>query len=135
VQSCRDPHEAARLIAAELPPKVAESLHPGDYERIQAHLTREPAPASRLRLTSEDWRGALAVFLLVFLSTLPVVLPFAFIHNAHLALRTSNGIAIAMLYGAGHLLAGYAGFPKFTTGFIMVALGGALVALTIALGG
>lgn len=58
-----------------------------------------------------------------------------FMHDAHLALRLSNGIAIAMLFGAGHMLAGYAGMRRVRTGLCMVAIGAVLVALTIVLGG
>ena len=79
--------------------------------------------------------GALGVFLLVFLSTFPVVIPFIFLHEAHLALRISNGIAILLLFGTGHMLAGFAGLRRIRTGLAMVAIGAVLVALTIALGG
>jgi VIT1/CCC1 family predicted Fe2+/Mn2+ transporter len=75
------------------------------------------------------------VFLLVFLSTLPVVIPFAIIHNSRLALHVSNGIAIVLLFGAGHMLARYAGFHRILTGMAMVIVGLILVAVTIALGG
>jgi hypothetical protein len=44
-------------------------------------------------------------------------------------------IAIALLYGAGHMLVAYAGLNRIVTGLSMVAIGAALVALTIALGG
>ena len=37
--------------------------------------------------------------------------------------------------GAGHMLAGYAGLRRVPTGLSMVAIGAALVALTIGLGG
>ena len=66
---------------------------------------------------------------------LPVVIPFIFFHEAHLALRISNSIAIVLLFGTGHMLAGYAGLRRSVTGLAMVAIGAALVALAIALGG
>ena len=52
---------------------------------------------------------AVGVFLLVFLATLPVALPFAFIHEAHRALRVSNGIALVMLFLGGYYLERHAG--------------------------
>jgi VIT1/CCC1 family predicted Fe2+/Mn2+ transporter len=73
--------------------------------------------------------------LLVFLSTFPVVVPFLFLEPLHLAMRVSNGVAIASLYVAGHLLARYAGLSPMRTGLVMVALGIVLVGITIALGG
>ena len=135
VQQSTDAAQARQIIADALPPRVAEALLGGDFDRIHTHLTQLPPPTERPGLTGEDWRGAFGVFLLVFLSTLPVVVPFMFLHEAHLALRLSNGIAIAMLFGAGHMLAGYAGMHRVRTGLCMVGIGAALVALTIALGG
>ena len=135
VQQSTDATKARQSIADALPPKVAEALQEADLDRIQAHLKQLPPPAARPRLTGQDWRGAAGVFLLVFVSTLPVVVPFIFMHEARLALRISNGIAIALLFGAGHMLAGYAGLHRVPTGLSMVAIGAALVALTIALGG
>lgn len=135
VQQSTDPAQARQTVADALPPRVAEALLPGDFDRIHTHLNQLSPPPERPGLTAEDWRGALGVFLLVFFSTLPVVVPFMFMHDAHLALRLSNGIAIAMLFGAGHMLAGYAGMRRIRTGLCMVAIGAVLVALTIALGG
>jgi hypothetical protein len=135
MQQASDPVRARQIIAEALPEPFAGALQPADLDRIHAHAKQLPAPLSRARLTGENWRGALGVFLLVFLSTFPVVIPFLFIHQAHFALRLSNGVAIAMLFGTGYQLASYAGLRRVRTGLCMVAIGAALVALTIALGG
>ncbi len=127
--------QARQTIANALPEKIADALQPADFDRIHAHLAQLPLPTERPRLTGENWRGALGVFLLVFLSTFPVVIPFIFLHEAHLALRISNGIAIVLLFGTGHMLAGYARLRRIRTGLAMVGIGAVLVALTIALGG
>ena len=135
VQEATDPAQARGTLTAALPPKIAEALQPADLDRIHAHLKHLPSPAAHPGLTSEGWCGAFAVFLLVFCSTLPVVAPFMFMHEARLALHISNGIAIALLFGSGYMLAGYAGLRPIRTGIIMVVLGATLVALTIVLGG
>ena len=75
------------------------------------------------------------MFLLVFLSTFPVVTPFLFMSNTWLAMRVPNGIAIVMLFLAGCSLGRYAGHRPLRKGFAMVALGIVLVLLTLALGG
>ncbi len=134
-QSATDSGEIRREIEDTLPPGVSEALGAEDVERIHNRLRQLPVPAGRARLTAEDWSGALGVFLLVFLSTLPVVLPFVFIHDARFALRISNVIAIAMLFGAGAMLARYSGLRPALTGLAMVGIGAALVAISIALGG
>ncbi len=135
VQQSSQPEATRKAIEHALPPKVAEALQPEHFERIRAHLAQLPSPAERPWLTAENWRGAIGVFLLVFLSTFPVVLPFIFIPNAAFALRLSNAIAIALLFGAGCMLARYAGLRRVPVGLSMVAIGAAFVALTIALGG
>jgi VIT1/CCC1 family predicted Fe2+/Mn2+ transporter len=76
----------------------------------------------------------LGVFLPVFLSTFPVVVPFMIIRDARLAWHISNVMAIALLFGCGQMLARYAGLRPIRTGLAMVT-GAALVALMIALGG
>ena len=134
VQQTPEPARAEQIIADAMPSTVADALQPADFERIHAHLKQLPPPPHP-GLTGENWRGALGVFLLVFLSTFPVVVPFIFMHDARLALRISNVVAIVLLFGAGHMLARYAGLRQTLTGLAMVAIGAALVALTIALGG
>jgi hypothetical protein len=135
VQQAANPEQARQTIHDALPAKIAEALQPADLDRIHTHLKQTPSPEERPALAGEDWRGALGVFLLVFASTFPVVLPFLFVSEARLALRISNGIAIAMLFGAGHMLAGHGGLRPVRTGLAMVAIGIVLVAITIALGG
>ncbi|MEO7319565.1 MAG: VIT1/CCC1 transporter family protein [Chthoniobacteraceae bacterium] len=135
VQHCPEPVRAQQIIADAMPAAVADALHPADFERIHTHLKQLPPPAPHPGLTGENWRGALGVFLLVFVSTFPVVVPFIFLRDARLALHLSNAIAIALLFATGHMLAGYAGLRRTVTGLAMVAIGAALVALTIALGG
>ena len=71
----------------------------------------------------------------MFLCTLPVALPFAFFDEIELAMRVSNGVALVMLFIGGHLLARYAGFRRLLTAAAYTAIGIALVALTMALGG
>ncbi len=130
-----DPAEARALIAEALPPVMAATLEPEDFERLRERLATIPDPASRVPLHRDDLRGALGVFLLVFLSTFPVVVPFLIMHDAMLALRVSNGIAIVLLFAGGYALARYSGFRPWRTGLAMVAIGVVLVGLTIALGG
>lgn len=135
VQQSADPAQAREIIADSMPPRVAEALQPADLDRIHTYLKQLPPPPEQPGLTGKDWRGAAGVFLLVFLSTLPVVVPFILMQNARLALHISNVIAIVLLFGAGHMLAGYAGLRRVRTGLAMVAIGAVLVGLTIALGG
>ena len=94
VQEATDPKHPQRIIDDALPELVANALQSADFERMREHLRRLPAPTDWPRLTAENWRGALGVFLLVFLSTFPLVVPFVFMQDPDLALRISNVVAI-----------------------------------------
>ena len=94
------------------------------------------AEKSRPRaLSAADWRGALAVFLLVFLSTLPVALPFIVLRDPSTAMRVSNAVAVVMLYLTGMEYGRAIDLSPWAVGASMVLLGSVLVALTMALGG
>ena len=135
VHRAATPREAESLIANALPPIVASVLEPEELTRMRQRLAELPEPPASARLSASDWWGALAVFLLVFLSTFPVAVPFIVMGNASLALRTSNGVAIVMLFIAGVAYARVVGWTPWILGMSMVVLGSALVALSIALGG
>jgi VIT1/CCC1 family predicted Fe2+/Mn2+ transporter len=101
-------------------------------ERARERVSTE---RSRPQLEVDDWMAALAVFLLVFLSTLPVVVPFILMEDAIRALRVSNAVAITMLFLCGYSLGRHASWRPWRTGAAMAIVGSGLVAITIALGG
>jgi VIT1/CCC1 family predicted Fe2+/Mn2+ transporter len=124
----------AQTLMATFYPVVASVLQPEELERIRARLRQLPPP-ERARLTASDWKGALGVCLLVFLSIGPVALPFLITEDATRALRASNAVAVAMLFGAGVAYGRAIGRHPYVVGVSMVLLGVVLVAVTIALGG
>jgi hypothetical protein len=130
-----DPHQAHRLIAGALPPLIASILQPAELETIYRRLSQLPEPVGPARLGKDDFLGAVAVFLLVFLSTFPVVIPFLVMRDPVRALRTSQVIGIAMLFFTGHLFGRTTGRSPWAMGFLMVLVGSLLVGLTMALGG
>ena len=135
VRTAATPGEGHRVIAGALPPIVAPLLARDDYERVRQGLLALPDVASKPSLTRRDWLGALAVFLLVFLSTFPVVIPFLLFSNVHLALRSSNAVAIVMMFVAGYWLARHGGHHPLGTGLSVALLGVVLVGIAIVLGG
>jgi len=130
-----DTVEARGIISETLPPFLASALSPAELEEIWQRLVGVSDSPERPELSRDDWLAALGIFLLVFLSTFPVVIPFLFFKDAKLALRASNGIAIAMLFACGYALGGYAGRRPWLTGLLMVLLGGCLVGIAMVLGG
>jgi len=135
VRTASSPDAARAVIAGVLPPIVARLLTGDDFARLQRGLAALTDVPARPWLAKEDWLGAAGVFLLVFLSTLPLAVPFVLIADVRVALRASNALAIVMLFAAGLLLGRYGGYRPALTGLIMMVLGCGLVALTIALGG
>lgn len=135
VRAVDDPQQARGIIGDALPPLVASILTTDEFARIHERLKAIPEPPLRAKLRGRDWLGAVGVFLLVFLSTFPVVIPFMVMHEAHPALRVSNGIAIAMLFITGLAYGRITGHRPWLVGILMVVVGAVLVALTMALGG
>jgi hypothetical protein len=135
VRKATDPEKAQRLIAEALPAVIASVLPPAELEAVHQRLKQLPEPPERARLGKDEWLGFVGVFLLVFLSTFPVVIPFIFMHNAGPALRVSNGIAIVMLFITGYTFGRITGRQPWLFGISMVVLGVILVGMTMALGG
>ncbi len=135
VRKAADQNAAHRLLSEALPPVVASIMQPAEFDSLHQRLKELPEPPERASLNKEDLKGALGVFLLVFFSTLPVVVPFILMHNAKPALRVSNAIAIVMLFLAGWAFGRLIGRRPWVVGVSMVVLGLILVALTMALGG
>ncbi len=127
--------DAHHFIAESMPATVAGVILPAELESIRQKLLRIPEPSARPGLKWEDFVGALCVFLLVFVSILPVMVPFIVIRNAMLALRISNAIAIVMLFGVGCSVGRDDGYRSWHVGLGVVAIGLVLVGITIALGG
>lgn len=128
-------HAAARAaVADELPGALAHSLGEDGLELLRQRLTAAPTPATT-RLRGRDYGDAAVVFLLVVLSTFPLVIPFMLTTDTAHALLWSRLVAVGMLFLAGGLLARYSGGNVFLNGITMAALGALLMAAIMALGG
>jgi VIT1/CCC1 family predicted Fe2+/Mn2+ transporter len=136
VRDAKSPEAARAVIEEALPGALARSMHAEDFERIAARVRAHEQLPESPRLHRSDLPAAVAIFLLVFVSTLPVVIPFAVMRqDAHRALRVSNTIAVAMLFLTGHSLGRYSFKRPWVVGVAMVAVGLLLVSITMALGG
>ena len=124
----KDAGEAHRMIAGELPGPRGEAL-----EAMRQSLLAVPIPSANLG--RDDFAAALGVFFLVVLATFPVVIPFVFLHETALALRVSNGLAVATLFVGGYMLGRHAEGNPWRFGLALAVIGAALVAAIVALGG
>ena len=104
-------------------------------EQLRQKLAGKPLPVSRPHLTGRDFGDAIIVFFLVVLSTFPLVVPFMLTDDTARALLWSRLVAVAMLFLAGATLARYSSGNVWLNGLVMAALGAALMAAIMALGG
>jgi VIT1/CCC1 family predicted Fe2+/Mn2+ transporter len=135
IRTAKDPDEAKRLLATELPGEFAAVLRSGELEPLLGRLRALPEPPALPQLTGDDWLGALGIFALVFLSTLPVVLPFLFVSRPGHALRLSNLVAIGLLFLTGYVFGRNIGHNAWRLGIVMVLIGSFLAGVAISLGG
>jgi len=133
VRTSRDPAEADALIADEIPDRLATMVGPNVIEAVRGHILK--LPELHAGLGRDDYAGAGAVALLVVAATLPVVIPFMLIDDVMVALRVSNGLALASLFVSGWILGRYAYGNPWRAGLTMAAIGAALVCAIVALGG
>jgi VIT1/CCC1 family predicted Fe2+/Mn2+ transporter len=137
IQSAHDESTALDIVRVEIEPRFDALSGPENREvvcrAIREYLARAEAP--KTIVAKDDLYGAVTCFLEVFLSCLPVALPFLIFSEPTLALRVSNILLIAMLYLVGHKWARYAHTNRLVTSLVMVAIGLALVGVAVLLGG
>jgi VIT1/CCC1 family predicted Fe2+/Mn2+ transporter len=128
-------NEAAAILKGEITPALAQIMTAQELSEFSNRLKKLPEPSKKNLLTWADAWAGVQIFLLVFLCTFPVALPFGIFDNLALAMRASNGVALLLLFTGGFMLARYAGFRRGITAFAYMLIGVLLVALTMALGG
>lgn len=134
VRGAETPEAARAAIAEALPAAILPALTETDLDRIRAHFASLSDAGPAPRLGASDYFAAMAVFLLVFAGTLPVVLPFVFFSDPQFALWISHAVAITLLFLTGWSLGRNWGRP-WQVGISMIGVGLVLVAIALALGG
>jgi uncharacterized membrane protein YqjE len=137
VQSAPDPEGALNIIRRELDPGFASMSGQAEREALYRSILQQVAHMRprKIRVTRDDLYGALACFLLVFISCLPAAVPFLIFSQPVRALRVSNLLLIGMLFFVGHKWAQYAHTNRMVAGLAMVAIGLGLVGVAVLLGG
>ncbi len=129
--------EALQAIRDEIDGPLLALTTPDELRRLHLgvlELVRRAAP-EKLRFQREDWLGALAVTLLIAVSTLPIVVPYLVFADPDLAVRVSHGVALGMLFMLGMWWGRLVGANPFAIGAGLTLVGTVLVLLTIAMGG
>jgi nicotinamide riboside transporter PnuC len=137
IQHAPDERAAVTLVGE----KLEDTLGPVLTDEQRAQLSGEiyqrfkDVPPKRVWITREDVFGAMAVFLYAVVATLPVAIPYFFIDDPFRAIRTSNLIAIVMLFFAGAAWARYTNTRPLRMGLTLAGIGLAMVLIAIPLGG
>lgn len=132
----REPLPRAREVFLDnLPEDVRLVSAESETEALLLRVRALPPNARHSVVTGGDLKAALAIFVLVAVSTLPPSIPFLFIEQIDVAMRVSNAVALIMLFIVGARLGRYMGRSPWPMAFAMAAIGAVLVAVTIALGG
>jgi VIT1/CCC1 family predicted Fe2+/Mn2+ transporter len=131
------PNDAAArtLIRDAVTPVVSSLMSDAAIDAIRERMVAMPNVPPRPALHFSDVLAALAIFFIVVASTFPVVLPFALIPDVGTAKVVSRVVALVMLFVGGLALGRYAGHGSWKVGLGMAALGSAVVAAVMALGG
>ena len=126
---------ANEAVKDAMSPFLSQILKEEHIVHLSNEIKSMPEPPVKAFLTWRDLRYAAAIFLLVFLSTFPVTIPFIFIKEVPIAIRVSNGIALLSLFLTGVYLAKQTGRQKLIFGLAFAFIGAVLVSITMALGG
>ncbi|WP_338581413.1 hypothetical protein [Pseudomonas sp. MAG733B] len=123
------------LIAEALPPRLSAAAGTEELEALRRRLVAFAGTSVQPRLGWDDFIGAFGVFLLVVLSTFPLVVPFLLLDDTGLAVRLSNLVGLGVLFISGWILARYAGGKPWQGGVALAVTGAVLITAIIALGG
>jgi hypothetical protein len=128
---------ALAIIARELDPRLADLTTEEERERLHRSVLAIAVrtPAQKTRIDRDDIYAGLVCAALVFLTAMPPTVPFMLIDDPFVALRVSNGILVAMLFGLGYYWAVHTNASRIGTGLAMMGVGLSLVLAAMALGG
>ena len=123
------------IIRDSLPPIFSHIMQVEELNILRKKIQTIPDLPKRVPLNWQDLKGALAIFILVFVSTFPATIPFIIMSDVSVAMRWSNGIGLLLLFITGFYIGKVSGYGPWLVGFIVAIIGALVVLLTIALGG
>ncbi|MGL4649657.1 MAG: VIT1/CCC1 transporter family protein [Caldilineaceae bacterium] len=137
VQAAETPAEQAEVVADAMEDQLVTITDEAERQEIYANVAQrlqrvEPDPSW---IELEDVQGAIAIFLVALVATIPVVLPLLFGSDPFLAMRVSNALSLTILFLAGDWWAKQTGTKPVRTGLVVAALGLFVVTIAIPMGG
>lgn len=103
--------------------KVVDMIRAGSPEKAPSYFP-----------SKDDYKVALAVFLIDFVTVFPVVLPFIIFQDAARAVFFSHIIAVILFFLIGYYWALYLNWNKLKTGVVLAVIGAIVIAFTFYLG-
>ena len=130
--------DAAReRVLAELDGPIAAVATDDERRRFADSVvsTVRRTGVSEVRVRAADLLGGVAVGVVILMATAPMLVPFLLVRDPGVACRISNAIGLVMLFAVGVVWGRTTGAGAVRIGLGVTLLGGALVAITVALGG
>lgn len=136
-RAAADDERAFAIIEREMADEVVALMTPDERARLKtlALGLLERAQPTQARMERGDFLHGVAAGLLVFLPTVPVVVPYLVFSNPLTAVRVSYAVALILLFLIGHRWGQMVGGRPWRIGGSLVLLGIVLVLITTALGG
>lgn len=135
IQREQDRAAGVRALRDRVPASLDWFFSDDDLESVRARIARSERVPERARFERNDFLAALAIFIIIVLSTFPVAVPFVIFSHVATALLISRVLTLAMLFLCGFALGGYAGWSGWKAGLSMMTVGVLLTMAIIALGG
>ena len=130
--------EAARAqVEAHLDGPLVSLATEQERQRFADWVVRAARRAGerRVRLHVADLLGGVAVGVVILMATAPMLVPYLLVKDATLAVRISNAVGLALLFFVGVVWGRKTGAGAIRIGLGVTLVGGALVLVTVALGG
>jgi VIT1/CCC1 family predicted Fe2+/Mn2+ transporter len=135
IRNANTKESITEAVKDAMPPFLSTMLKEEHIIDLGDQIKKLPEPPVKVFMTWRDLKQAFIIFILVFLSTFPVTIPFIFVQRVSVAIRVSNIIALLLLFLTGVYLAKQTGHQKLLTGLAFAFIGAVLVSITMALGG
>jgi hypothetical protein len=135
LKTTQNDEQGVKIVKDALPPIFSQIIHDEELVKFRKALHAVPDLPKRVPLNWQDFKGALAIFILVFISTFPPTIPFIIMSEVSIATRYSNGIGLILLYITGYYIGKVSGYRPYLVGISVSLIGALVVLLTIALGG
>jgi VIT1/CCC1 family predicted Fe2+/Mn2+ transporter len=134
LQAIADEDAFRERVRAELPPVIGDTLTADTYAGIR-RVARAWAPTRARFWPANEFGAAAVIWALVFASTFPVVVPFLVVSDPWIALRSSNVVAVVMLFVLGWWIGRWSGASPGWSGAFLALVGTVLAVLCILMGG